>query len=99
MILEWNPAEGEASGQVEQTRQSGPFCPKAPVQRTNDHLMPTMEISMGSWSQTPSAQVTVLQQTSLVSEPCHLLTCRKSRSCECLGDGSGGDGVFEVFAN
>ncbi|KAM9047917.1 enhancer of mRNA-decapping protein 4 isoform 3-T3 [Megaptera novaeangliae] len=42
--------------------------------------MPTMEISMGSWSQTPCAQVMVLQQTSLVSEPCHLLTCRKSRS-------------------
>ncbi|XP_066876333.1 enhancer of mRNA-decapping protein 4 isoform X3 [Kogia breviceps] len=42
--------------------------------------MPTMEISMGSWSQTPSAQVMVLHQISLVSEPCHLLTCRKSRS-------------------
>lgn len=58
--------------------------------------MPTMGISTGFLSQTPSAQVMVLQQTSLVSVPCHLLTFRKSRSCECLGNGSGDFGVFGV---
>lgn len=79
---------------MEQPYQSGPFYPKVPVQRASGHLMPTMEISMGFWSQTPSAQVMALQQTSLVSEPYHLLTFRKSRSCECLEKGSGGAGVF-----
>lgn len=72
--------------------QSSPFYPQVPVQRASGHLMPTMEISMGFWSQTLSAQVMVLHQTSLVSGPCHLLIFRKSRSCECLGNGSGGAG-------
>lgn len=75
--------------QVEQTPNSGSLCLQAPVQRASGHLTPIMETSMGSWSQTPSAQVMVLQRTSLVSGPCHLLTCRRNRSCEYLGDGGG----------
>lgn len=67
---------------MEQPHQSGTFCSQVPVQRASGHLMPTMGISTGFLSQTPSAQVMVLQQTSLVSGPCHLLTFRKSRSCE-----------------
>lgn len=81
---------------VEQPHDSGSLCPQAPVQRASGHLTPTMGTSMDFWSQTPSAQVMVLQQTSLVSGPCHLLTCRRSRSCECLRDDNGGDGIFGV---
>lgn len=81
---------------MEQPHQSGTFCPQVPVERASGHLMPTMGISTGFLFQTPSAQVMVLQQTSLVSGPCHLLTFRKSRSCESMGNGSGGVGAFGV---
>lgn len=96
MVLEGHSAGGEVSRQVEQPHDSGPTCPQAPVQRASGHLTPTMVTSMGSWSQTPSAQGMVLQQTSLVSDPSHPLTCRRSRSCEYLGDDRGGDGIFGV---
>lgn len=96
MVLEGGSAGREASRQVKQPHDSGPTCPQAPVQRASGHLTPTMVTSMGSWSQTLSAQGMVLQQTSLVSGPSHPLTCRRSRSCEYLGDNSGGDDVFGV---
>lgn len=99
MILKGSSALGEARRQVEQPHDSGPLCPQAPVQRASGHLTPTTGTSMGSWFQTLSAQVMVLQQTSLVFGPSHLLTCRRSRSCECLGNNSGGNGVFGVSAS
>lgn len=86
-------ALGKASGKVEPSHQGAPLCPQAPMQRASGHQIPTMEISMGSWSQTLSALVMAPQQTSLVSEPCHHSACRRSRLCEYWGNNSSGDSV------